>query len=62
MEELYEKKAEGARITTQCLWYEEVEKSSKLFLNLKKMQRYSRPDQKTYSKQPRNYASEQDSE
>ena len=37
MEELYEKKAEGARITTQCLWYEEVEKSSKLFLNLKKM-------------------------
>ena len=36
IEQLYEKKAEGARIRTQCLWYEEGEKLSKFFLNLEK--------------------------
>ena len=33
IEEIYEKKAEGARMRSKCLWYE---KSSKLFLNLEK--------------------------
>ena len=36
IEEIYEKKAEGARIRSKCLWYEEGEKSSKFFLNLEK--------------------------
>ena len=27
IEEIYEKKAEGARIRSKCLWYEEGEKS-----------------------------------
>ena len=36
IEEIYEKKAEGARIRSKCLWYEEGEKSSKFYLNLKK--------------------------
>ena len=36
IEEIYEKQTEGARIRTKCLWYEEGEKSSKFFLNLKK--------------------------
>ena len=31
IEEIYEKKAEGARIRSKCLWYEEVEKSLKFF-------------------------------
>ena len=31
-----EKKTEGARIKSKCLWYEEGEKSSKFFLNLEK--------------------------
>ena len=30
------KKAEGARIRSKCLWYEEGEKSSKFILNLEK--------------------------
>ena len=33
IEEIY-KKAEGSRIRSKCLWYEEGEKSSKFFLNL----------------------------
>ena len=36
IEEIYEKKAEGARIRSKCLCYEEGEKSSKFFLNLEK--------------------------
>ena len=36
IEEIYEKKAEGAKIRSRCLWYEEGEKSSKFFLNLEK--------------------------
>ena len=36
IEEIYQKKAEGARIRSKCLWYEEGEKSSKFFLNLEK--------------------------
>ena len=36
IEEIYEKKTEGARIRSKCLWYEEGEKSSKFFLNLEK--------------------------
>ena len=36
IEEIYEKKAEGARIRSKCLWYEELEKSSKKNLNLEK--------------------------
>ena len=31
------KKAEGTRIRSTCLWYEEGEKSSKFFLNLEKL-------------------------
>ena len=34
--EIYEKKTEGARIRSKCLWYEEGEKLSKFFLNLEK--------------------------
>ena len=36
IEEIYEKKAEGASIRSKCLWYEEGEKSSKKNLNLEK--------------------------
>ena len=36
IEEIYEKKAEGARIRSKRLWHEEGEKSSKFFLNLEK--------------------------
>ena len=36
IEEIYEKKVEGARIRSKCLWYEEGEKSSKFFFNLEK--------------------------
>ena len=36
IEQICEKKAEGARIRSKCLWYEEGEKSSKFFLNLEK--------------------------
>ena len=36
IKEIYEKKAEGARIRSKYLWYEEGEKLSKFFLNLKK--------------------------
>ena len=36
IEEIYEKKAEGARIRSKCLWYEEDEKLWKFFLNLEK--------------------------
>ena len=36
IEEIYQKKAEGARIRSKCLWYEEGEKSSKFFLKLEK--------------------------
>ena len=36
IEEIYEKKAEGVRIRSKCLWYEEGEKLSKFFLNLEK--------------------------
>ena len=36
IEEIYEKKVEGARIRTKCLWYEEGEKSSEFFLKLEK--------------------------
>ena len=35
-EEINEKEAEGARIRSKCLWYEEGEKLSKFFLNLEK--------------------------
>ena len=31
IEEIYEKKAEGARIRSKCLWYKEGKKSSKFF-------------------------------
>ena len=31
IEKIYEKKAEGIRIRSKCLWYEECEKSSKFF-------------------------------
>ena len=34
--EIYEKKAEDARIRSKCLWYEKGEKSTKFFLNLEK--------------------------
>ena len=36
IEEIYERKAEGARIRSKCLWYEEGENSSNFFLNLEK--------------------------
>ena len=36
IEEIYEKKVEGARLRSKCLWYKEGEKSSKFFLNLEK--------------------------
>ena len=36
IEEIYEKKAKGARIRKKCLWYEDGEKSSKFFLNMQK--------------------------
>ena len=36
IEEIYQKKAEGARIRSKCLWYEEGKKSSKFFLKLEK--------------------------
>ena len=36
IEEIYQKKAEGARIRSKCLWYEEGEKSLKFFLKLEK--------------------------
>ena len=36
IEEIYEKKAEGARIRSKCLWYEEGEKSLIFFKNLEK--------------------------
>ena len=38
IEEIYEKKAEGARIRSKCLWYEEGEKSSKFFLTCKNVE------------------------
>ena len=37
--EIHEKKAEGARIRSKCLWYEEGEKSSKFFLSVKNRRR-----------------------
>ena len=36
IEEIHEKKADDARIRSKCSWYEEVEKSSKFFLDLEK--------------------------
>ena len=39
IEEIYEKNAEGASVTSKCLCYEEVEESSKFFLNLVKCRR-----------------------
>ena len=36
IEKIYEKKAERARIRGKCLWYEECEKSWKLFLTREK--------------------------
>ena len=39
IEEIYEKNAEGASVTSKCLCYEEVEESSKSFLNLVKCRR-----------------------
>ena len=36
IKEIYEKKAEDARIRSKCLWHEEGEKSSKFFLSLEK--------------------------
>ena len=36
IEQICEKKAEGARIRSKCLWYEEGEKLSKFFLSLEK--------------------------
>ena len=36
IEKIYEKKRESARIRSKCLWYNEGEKPSKLFLNLEK--------------------------
>ena len=36
LELIYERIAEGVRIRNKCQWYEEGEKSSKFFLNLKK--------------------------
>ena len=35
LELIYERIAEGAKIRSKCRWYEEGEKSTKLFLNLK---------------------------
>ena len=36
IEEIYEKKAEGARIRSKCLWCKKGKKSSKFFFNLEK--------------------------
>ena len=36
LKKMYEKKTEGARIRSKCLWYEEGEKSWKFSLNLEK--------------------------
>ena len=43
IEEIYEKKAEGARIRSKRLWHEEGEKSSKKKFKPGKTERYSRP-------------------
>ena len=60
LKKMYEKKTEGARIRSKCMWYEEGEKSWKFSLNLENVEVF-KARQKTYCKQPRNYASEQDS-
>ena len=36
LELIYERIAEGVKIRSKCHWYEEGEKSTKVFLNLKK--------------------------
>ena len=36
LEQIYEEKANGAKIRSKCEWYEFGEKSSKFFLNLEK--------------------------
>ena len=36
LEQIYEEKANGVKITHKCEWYEFGEKSSKFFLNLEK--------------------------
>ena len=36
IEEIYEKKAEGARIRSKCLWYEEGEKIIEIFFKPRK--------------------------
>ena len=36
LKKMYEKKTEGARIRSKCLWYDKGEKSWKFSLNLEK--------------------------
>ena len=38
LKKMYEKKTEGARIRSKCLWYEEGEKSWKFSLNLENVE------------------------
>ena len=36
LDEIYDNIAEGVKIRSKCQWYEEIEKSTKYFLNLEK--------------------------
>ena len=36
LENIYDKKAEGAKICSKCEWYQQVQKPTKFFLNLEK--------------------------
>ena len=55
----FNKKRKVTVLRSKCFCYEEGEKSSKFFLNLEK-RRVIQGQIRTYSKQKRNYASEQD--
>ena len=36
LENIYDKKAEGAKLRSKCEWYQHAEKSARFFLNLEK--------------------------
>ena len=38
LENIYDKKAEGAKIRSKCEWYQDGEKATKFFLNLEKQE------------------------
>ena len=53
----YMKNLEGAKLRSKCTWYEQREKSMKLFLNLREERSSSRANSKTHCWKPRNHGS-----